>query len=361
MNPTLLASPEATVRLASRAGKDTEVLVSTDRLTKRFPVRRPLREALLRPFAGTEATALAGVTLDVHRGEIFGLLGPNGAGKTTLFKVLSTLIEPDEGTATVAGLDVVRSRAQVRQILTPVIPDERSLMWRLSAEENLRLYAVLHGLRGPAVRSRVGELLALVGLADAGEKMVGQFSSGMRQRLLLARGLLASPEVLLLDEPTRSLDPVSAREFRDFIRTEVAHRDGRTVLIATHSTEEALDLCGRVAILDRGRVLAVGTPDELALQVFEERYRLWTTAAGERTAAQLVRRRLVPEFTTRPASEDGWTVLELEVPGGMQRAAEVVAALIREGVPVARFEQLRPSLAELIELVVRRGGESSRA
>jgi ABC-2 type transport system ATP-binding protein len=360
MTPTLSASPDAPVRASARTRDESKVIVSVDRLTKRFPVRRRLREAIVRPFGGTKATALDQVSIQVREGEIFGLLGPNGAGKTTLFKILSTLILPDEGGAVVAGHDVVEDRAQVRNLLTPVIPDERSLYWRLSAQENMRLYAALHGLRGRAAKDNAQELLELVGLADAGEKMVGQFSSGMKQRLLLARGLLARPRVLLLDEPTRSLDPVSAREFREFIRAQVAGRDGRTILIATHSPDEALELCDRLAILDKGRLLATGTADELALQVVEERYHMWTSPAGERSAQHLVQRRLIPAFTTEAAPEDGWMTLGMELPGGMRQATEVVATLVREGVPVARFEKVRPSLAEIIQLVVQRGNGGPR-
>jgi ABC-type multidrug transport system ATPase subunit len=359
MSPLLLASAEASVRAPSRGEEASRTVVTVDRLTKRFSVTRPLRQVLRRPLSGSRTTALDRVTFQVREGEIFGLLGPNGAGKTTLFKILSTLIEPDDGKVAVLGHDVLRDPAAVRGILTPVIPDERSLLWRLSAKENMRLYSSLHGLRGQAGKDKVEELLALVGLAGAGEKMVGQFSSGMRQRLLLARGLLASPRVLLLDEPTRSLDPVSAREFREFIRAEVAGKAGRTVLIATHSPEEALELCDRLAILNRGRLLAAGTAGELALQVFEERYRFWTTAGGERIASDLARRRLVPDFDSTDADEQDWRVLELEVSGGMGRASEVLATLVREGVPVARFEQVRPSLAQLMDLIVQRHRESA--
>ncbi|HSH46152.1 MAG TPA: ABC transporter ATP-binding protein, partial [Longimicrobiales bacterium] len=223
-------------------------------LTKTFPVRRSWRDLIREPFTRPERiTALRDIHFDVGPAEFFGLLGANGAGKTTLFKMLAAQLLPDEGTALVKGFDVVREAAEVRRILTPVVADERSLNWRLTARQNLELFASLYGLRGPAADERVTSLLETVELTDTGTKMVGAFSSGMKQRLLIARALLGNPRVLLLDEPTRSLDPVSARRFRRFLREELAARQGCTVLLATHSADEAFDLCDRVAILDRGR------------------------------------------------------------------------------------------------------------
>jgi ABC-type multidrug transport system ATPase subunit len=355
----LTLSTTTAVRPERQARAHGDVLVGVVGLTKRFPVRRTLAQVARRPFAGAHKTALDDVSLTVGRGEVFGLLGPNGAGKTTLFKILSTLVVPDQGAARVAEFDVIRDAAQVRRILTPVIPDERSLYWRISARENLRLYAALYGIPGGQATSRVAWALQLVGLADTGNQMVGQFSSGMKQRLLLARGLLAEPQVLLLDEPTRSLDPVSAKEMRSFIRDQVVSAGSRTVIIATHNPEEAMELCDRVAILDRGRVMAVGTPDTLALQLFEHRYRLWTTTPGERVAAQLVCHQLARDISVRTSDEPGWSIVEMEVVGGMDEAAEIVRILSREGVVVGRFERVRPSLADLIERVVQSPATSS--
>jgi ABC-2 type transport system ATP-binding protein len=151
--------------------------------------------------------------------EFFGLLGENGAGKTTLFKILATLVIPDAGTATVTGFDILQSPNRVREVLAPVIADERSLHWRLSARENMRLFASLHGLRGAEASRRIDELLTLVNLVEAADRLVNGFSSGMKQRLLVARALLAQP-AFCLDEPTRSLGPISARSFGDsFART----------------------------------------------------------------------------------------------------------------------------------------------
>ncbi|HEX8692557.1 MAG TPA: ABC transporter ATP-binding protein [Longimicrobium sp.] len=348
----IAAAPRASARVEGAPPPPREAVVRLEGLAKSFPVRRGWRETLLHPRSGRLAPALQGVTCDVAAGELFGLLGPNGAGKTTLFRILSTLVLPDAGTARVGGADVAREPARVRRLLAPVLTDERSLNWRLSARENLRLFAALYGLSGAAARARVDEVLQVVELGDASERPVGGFSSGMKQRLLLARALLARPRVLLLDEPTRSLDPISARRFRAFLRDEVVGRRGCTVILATHAADEAMELCDRVAVLDRGRLLAVGPAEELSRRAGRERYRVWTRAPEHPAFAVLARRGLLRSPRAGEAGEEGWASVDAEVPGGEEGAAAVLAALAAERVPVSRFERVRPTLAELIERIV---------
>ena len=333
--------------------------VVLDRLTKSFPTRRGWLETIRHPRSTQYQAVLRGVSCTVREGEFFGLLGPNGAGKTTLFKILATLVHPDAGTATISGFDVVQDSRAVRRVLSPVIADERSLYWRLSSRENLELYGALQGLKRAAARERAGELLQVVGLEDTGDKMVGSFSSGMKQRLLIARALIAYPRVLLLDEPTRSLDPLSARRFRTFLREEITGRQGCTVLLATHNAEEALELCDRVAVLNRGRLLATGTAQSLARELGNDRFRLWTSDPQHPGIAALAERGVVGEITVRPSDESGWSVLEMDVPGGLERAAQVVAFLTEQGVAIARFEHVELSLADLIERVVEQRGAAN--
>jgi ABC-2 type transport system ATP-binding protein len=328
--------------------------VRIDGLTKRFAVRSGLG-SMLRPRSF--ATVVDRVTFDVEAGEVFGILGPNGAGKTTIFKMLSTMISPDEGTATIIGCDVRAHRAEVRRVLGVVSSDERSLNWRLSARENLLLFAALHRVPRAAAGTRTAELLALVGLESAGRKLVAEFSSGMRQRLLIARALLSSPRVLLLDEPTRALDPISAQEFRTFLRNELVDGQRCTILLATHNTDEALGFCDRIAVLNRGRVLATGTALELSERFGEERCRIFTTEPQHRCLAALERggviRRLNSELRV-PA--DGWHVVECAFAGGSATSASVLRELLDSGVPVARLERVEPSLADLIGRIIAASG-----
>ena len=331
--------------------------VRVAQLTKRFPVRRGWRELVRRPSAAAWVTSVDGVTFDVGRGEFFGLLGPNGAGKTTLLKMLATFVTPDAGVIEVEGVDVVAEPHRARALVVPVIASERSLYWRLSARENLRLFAHLWRVPAAEVESRVDDVLRVVDLSDTGAKLVGQFSSGMMQRLLIARALLADPRVLLLDEPTRSLDPVSARDFRRFLRDELAQRRACAVVLATHSAEEAFDLCHRVAVLDRGKLLAVGVASDLARELAGERYLAWTTAPGHPALQPFVARDGGRDLESAPAAlraMDGWTPVLLEVRGGADAAASLVHRLVQEGVPLAALERVPLSLARLIERVVAR-------
>ena len=324
-------------------------------------VRRAMREILRHPFRIEWTRALDDVTLDIPRGEFFGLLGPNGAGKTTLFKILATVVTPDKGSAIVEGYDVVREAGAIRQLLTPVIADERSLRWRLSARENLRLFATLYGLPRHEIARRVDEVLRVVGLEDTDRKLVGRFSSGMKQRLLIARALIPRPRVLLLDEPTRSLDPVSARTMRRFLRKEICEGLGCTVLLATHSADEAFELCDRIAILDKGRIIATGPTEKLVIQFSDERYSLWTLTPTHPAIGALTQRGLAHTAQVQSTDDEGWTRVDLDIPGGFACAAQALTFLTERGMVVARFERVRLSLGELIQRAIGRQTGEHRA
>jgi len=325
--------------------------VEVSQLSKWFPRRRGWVQTARHPWQRERTVALDAVNVSVDRGECFGLLGQNGAGKTTLFKILATLIAPDKGRARVLGHETLAEGGRVRRLLAPVIANERSLNWRLSAHENLRLFAALHGLSSHAGRARTAEVLETVGLASVGAQMVGQFSSGMMQRLLIARALLAQPAVLLLDEPTRSLDPISARRFRRFLRDEIVYRHECTVLLATHNAEEVRDVCDRVAILERGRILATGSTADLMAKYGEPTFLLWTTRPDHPALVGLTSKDGAPPRVVS-TDGDGWACVELIVSGGLGQAAAVVSALVENGVPVARFEQVSLSLADLLHRVL---------
>lgn len=320
--------------------------IAIEALSKRYPEQRSWRETLRYPLRRRWIQVLENVNLTIRTGEFFGLLGPNGAGKTTLFKILSTLIDADDGDVLVHGRRASADPAGVRRLVTPVIADERSLRWRLSARENLRLYAHLYGIARSAVAKRIDQLLDVVGLTDTGTRMVGTFSTGMKQRLALARALLAEPSVLLLDEPTRSLDPLSARSLRAFLRDEIGTRRGTTIMLATHIADEAFDLCDRVGVLHKGRLLACGSAQELARDFADQPYRLWTTMP-DHPALHSLR----PRKAEGGDELHGWHVVEIDVPSD-DAAAETLRRLAAAGVPMARFEKANVMLADLIERVV---------
>lgn len=208
-----------------------------------------------------ETVAIDNLSFQVSQGIVFGLLGPNGAGKTTTIRILSTLLIPDSGKVTVAGFDVVKEASKVRKRIGLILGGERGLYGRLTGKENLRYFAALNHLSPAQSRKQTEELLTLVGLATAGDRPVEQYSRGMRQRLHVARGLLADPEILFMDEPTMGLDPLGAQELRQMIPALV--REGKTILLTTHYMSEADELSDQIAIIDKGNIVASGSPSDI--------------------------------------------------------------------------------------------------
>ncbi len=238
----------------------TQFAVQTTQLTKTYPPKRGWRRVQKRAKRGG-TQAVRGIDLAVREGELIGLLGPNGAGKTTLVKMLCTLILPSSGSAQVAGFEL-RHEAQIKRNVGLVVTDERSFYWRLSARTNLLFFAAMHGLYGQAARKRVDETLDAVQLLDRADTIFSDFSTGMKQRMAIARGLLHRPNILFLDEPTRSLDPISTNNLHDLINGIRAERQ-MTVFLITHDLGEAEKMCDRVAVMSQGQVRGVGTSAEL--------------------------------------------------------------------------------------------------
>jgi ABC-2 type transport system ATP-binding protein len=228
--------------------------VEIEKLTKIFnlPAGRVFR--LLRRSGTEEVTALRGVDLTIEEGEIFGLVGRNGQGKTTLIKSIAALLVPTSGRVRVFGVDSNREDWRVKRKIGLVSSEERSFYWRLTGWQNMLFFARLHGMDEVTARRRIGELFEMFDLAGAGDRAFHEFSSGIKQRFAIARALLHDPPLLLLDEPTRSLDPIAADELRVLIRDRISRSEGRTVMITSHNLVEVETLCSRVAILSRGVV-----------------------------------------------------------------------------------------------------------
>jgi ABC-type multidrug transport system ATPase subunit len=210
----------------------------------------------LRPFIRMAATgsveALRDVSLEVSPGEIVGLLGPNGAGKTTLIKIIAGLLDATQGLVIVDGFNAAADAWEVRRRLGLVLPDERGLYWRLSGRRNLEFFGMLHGLGRKEARARADELLEVMGLADR-DKLVFGYSSGMRARLSIARALTVDPPLLVLDEPTRSLDPLASEDVMDLLRSQADA--GRAILMSSHRLDEVAAVCDRVVALAQGNVV----------------------------------------------------------------------------------------------------------
>jgi len=240
-----------------------ENAIETCKLTKTFMTPRGLSDLIRhRPGEGV-ITPLNGVDLSVKQGEVFGILGPNGVGKTTLIKILCTLILPTNGEAYVNGYDIVKESGKVRESVGLVTTDERSFYWRLTGMQNLVFFASLHDIYSDDARKIAEDLLDVVDLKDHADEQFLNYSAGMKQRMAIARGLLNDPAVIFMDEPTRSLDPGAAKNLRDFIKKEIVRDRGKTIFISTHNLEEAEHLCDKVAIIDDGKIMVVGSPGEL--------------------------------------------------------------------------------------------------
>ncbi len=296
---------------------DTDLVITARGLTKRYG----------------ELEAVRGIDLAVHRGEIFGFLGPNGAGKSTTISMLCTLLTVTDGSASVAGFDVERNPDDVRASIGLVFQDP-SLDGQLSARENLEFHAFIYGVPADQRAQRIAEVLEMVELSDRAGSMVMTFSGGMRRRLEIARGMLHTPEVLFLDEPTIGLDPQTRRHIWTYLR-QLRADQGVTLFMTTHYMDEAEE-CDRIAVIDGGRIVALGTPDELKALVGGDVVTIATNdnvrAAGEISA----------RFGVEPTTADD--TLRVEVPD----AAGFVPRLIKEtSVEITSVSFRRPSLDDV--------------
>lgn len=288
--------------------------------------------------------ALRDVNLEIHPGEVFGLLGPNGAGKTTLLKILSCLVLPDEGKALINGHDTAGDELAVKRSVGYVTSDERSFYWRLTGAQNLVFFARLYRVSRHEIRPRVDALLDRMELTEKANEPFSSYSSGMKQRLSIARALLHDPPILFLDEPTRSLDPVTARHIRNFVRDELAASEGKTILLATHNLHEAAELCTRMAILSAGRVQRVGRLEEFhALFQAGRRYRLVTDRAVDLDGIA----RIIPTADEGAATaEPGRVSTLLEIDDDLSPLLQRVAAA---DVRVLELTRETPSLEDLFQ------------
>ncbi len=302
--------------------------------------------------------ALQGVDLAVEPGEFFGLLGPNGAGKTTLIKILTTLLLPSSGSAHIFGFDVERQTKQIRRIMNMVAGGEQSGYGILTVREQLWMFSQFYGLPSKDGWRRVDELVEAVGLGEQREQRVSTLSTGQRQKMNFARGLLNDPWIFFLDEPTLGLDVSAARSVRELVLAWKAAVPGRTVLLTTHYMAEADELCDRIAIVDHGRILALGTPDELKKRVQRESvFRLELDRLDGGTAAL---RRLpgVLSAAAAAAQDDGRERQTVEVNLALEDDAAlggVVGALAGIGSHILALRKSEPSLEDVFVELVGRG------
>lgn len=301
-----------------------------------------------------ETQALKDISFAIERGGTMGLLGPNGSGKTTLLKIISTLLEPSSGSVTLNGIDIGKNPRKARGRIGLVTCDERSFYWRLSGRENLKFFGALYGLSSEVTRRRSEVLLEMLGLGVAAERPFQSYSSGMKQKLAIARGLLSEPELILYDEPTRSLDPLSAFQIRQWLMENRKKNQTQTHLIATNQLQEAEQLCDRVVIVSKGVLLASGTVAEIRDTWTRSRRELYEVVYE----GEMPRQALISAAGANPIEHfddperQGRYLVKFECSEVDGRLSAVLAALTQAGATIVHCRSQQASFDEIFRSLV---------
>lgn len=320
------------------------VAIETNNLGRTYKIRNNRKEIIKELFA------LANVDLEIKNGELFGLLGPNGAGKTTLIKILTTLLSPTTGSASVAGFDVEKSPEEVRKCINMVSGGETSGYGLLTVRENLWMFAQFYGIESKEANNRIKRLAEIVGIDDRLNTKSSDLSTGLRQKMNIIRGFLTDPKVLFLDEPTLGLDVGASRDVRNFIKSWMSENEERTLLLTTHYMVEADELCDRVAIINQGKVLACDTPSNLKKMLQKEaifHFNLHTPNGLDVEGIKKINGinscvlTQKPEFTTLDIILDDDSIL-----------SEIISETSSQEIRILRLEKKEPSLEDVfIKLV----------
>jgi ABC-type multidrug transport system ATPase subunit len=336
------------------------VAISIQNVSKTYPVPLAGTRKFFRMATRAPVEALGGVSLEVGEGEVFGLIGRNGAGKTTLAKIIATLVQPTEGTVSVRGFDSVHDEARVRAVVGLASAEERSFYWRLTVEQNLVFFSRLYGLGAREGARKIEELIELFELTELRRRRFGELSTGNKQRMTVARAMLNSPPVLLLDEPTRSLDPLAAARMRELIGSLARGARPVTILLTSHNLAEVEELCERVAVISRGRIRAVDEPRSLrAVHRNRERVRLTLRGVTAESAVEILRAAFAE--SAEPAQFDAGQIENGAVAVNFERESEdgtldrALRALVEGGAHVVSCETERGTLLDVLETFEREG------
>ncbi len=321
--------------------------LSISHLSKTYPVPFTRLKTFLRRQSKAPVDALRDVSFDVYKGEIFGLIGRNGAGKTTLTKIVATLVQPTAGTVTVNGFDSVDDDEKVRSQIGLAGAEERSFYWRLTSEQNLLFFARLYGLRDRVSNDRIATLFAQLELNETARKRFGELSTGNKQRLAVARALLSGPRVLLLDEPTRSLDPLAASRMREMIKSLARKDPPVTILFTSHNLAEVETLCDRVAIISAGEIRAIDSPKNLRSINSDAEVSRVTVSGLSRERAEIALNGHLAELEFEPGG--GSLNVSFSRRQGDNALDLAIRKLQQAGGTVLNVESERPTLLDVLE------------
>lgn len=257
------------------------VMVDVQNVSMAYPIEKSYKETFLNPFAKRKTfTALNRISIKIETGDKVAFLGGNGAGKTTLLKLIGGLLYPTTGSVLIDGFDIVQKNQQARDQVGFVLNEERSFYWRLTGRQNLSFFGALDNYQGKDLDSKVSHLLELVKLGKAADRVFAGYSSGMKQRLALARGLIGEPKILILDEPTRALDPITTKEMQELVQSIYSHNQ-KTLLIATHNLDEAVMLCNKLCVMKDGHIVYFATVSE-AINEYGDLYNCYKKLVNEK-------------------------------------------------------------------------------
>jgi ABC-2 type transport system ATP-binding protein len=325
--------------------------VVVEHVSKTFPKKFGYVSWLKHRGRPPRKAVVTDITFRVAQGELLGLLGANGAGKSTTLRMLAGLVVPDCGSIVINGIDGRHHPLSMRRHLGLCTSEERAFYFRLTARENLEYFGALAGLRERVLGRRISEVLELVDLAADIDTRFDYFSSGMRQRLAVARALLADPAVLLLDEPTRAVDPIHAQAIRTFVRDELVGRRGKTVVLATNLLDEAWELCDRIAVLRSGAIAAIGAPAELSRTI--DAGRNYVIVVDRVDASLLARTRAVPgllELAT--TDEPGGVALRVSLDAHPRTLTNLLQAVSANGISIGSVRPKDPRPADVFAGVI---------
>ena len=317
--------------------------VAIENLSKTYPTSFPRLKKFFRLSVQPPVEALRDVSFEIESGEIFGLIGRNGAGKTTLTKIIATLVQPTSGRVTVKSFDSVKDEVKVRSLVGLATAEERSFYWRLTIEQNLLFFARLYGTKDETARKRIAELFERLNLNDLAKRRFSELSTGNKQRLAIARAILPNPPILLLDEPTRSLDPLAAEDMRRLILS----LENVSVLLTSHNLTEVEELCRRVAIISNGEIRAVDTPQNLRLR-HEQIQRVKITLSG--VSEKILRENFssqLPGFAIENQIETVSLKFERDAEDGF--LGKTISFLTDNGARILDVETERPTLLDVLE------------